>query len=914
MHFFAFLLSYSFVVVYRTRADGSDSTTQGSFYHYGKQSEVLMAGDRISGMRSKDETDFVLGGLISVHFEDPNHAGGRCGDIRIDEEVEAMLFAIDSINANASLLPGITLGYDIRDTCVSENIGLDEAADLIIAGSADLNLESCTDIGATNATLREITLGIVGTLSSRVSRPVASLTRLFKVPQISPAATSPSLSNRDLYTYFYRTIPPDNLQAEAMVDLLSYFNWTHFSTVYSNDAYGKDGIEQLHKLAAERDMCVDLDIPIEIDFTSDDYRNLALTLYNSSSSVAILFAHEHYARDFFAQVTELDSRGNHPMTWIGSEAWVNTINNHENPLKAVATGYFGVLPDVKYSEEFYESYLPCLTLDSNKRNVWFPEFFEAIANCEIDSNKTSIQQCNRSISAFVSWEKSIIFGAQIIDAVNTFAYALDNFLKENCETPVQWSRTTHTCVGQKRELNGAAILEYIQNVSFTSSTGNLISFDENGNVVSGYEIVNFQNIRSEEYELNRIGVWKPSTTDRESELMLNDKSLQYGIYENNSVILDPPLSQCGVCKPGQYLLSLPSLCFPCLGRNYSNSSYATRCDNCSTLGDYWGNSPTNGSSHCEEIQNEYLRISHPWSIIITLLSILGLLLVTATAIVVFIYWRSAVIKSSGREQMVLLLSGIALSFVLPLLYVSPPSLGVCVLQRMGIWICVSFTFGAVLVKVVRVYRIFVSATHIRFTEPHYQVLFTLLIVAGQLVIVAASIGYRLPGVSKVFRRNSDDSNDPPVNVLSCVSDHTAFLVLSIGYISIIVIATTVIGVKSFKYPKNFNEARFISFCSFALLVIWLTFIPSYFIATFRHEFQSAVVAMAILMTAFVELVCLFGHKLFVIFFHSEESKKTIPTSQGGYDNTKETCMNLSSSGTLSHSVASTPSSKEKNCE
>ena len=62
---------------------------------------------------------------------------------------------------------------------------------------------------------------------------------------------------------------------------------TQFSTVYSNDAYGKDGIEQLHKLAAERDMCVDLDIPMDIDFVGDDYRNLALRLYyNSSSNVA----------------------------------------------------------------------------------------------------------------------------------------------------------------------------------------------------------------------------------------------------------------------------------------------------------------------------------------------------------------------------------------------------------------------------------------------------------------------------------------------------------------------------------------------------------------------------------------------------------------------------------------------------
>ena len=890
-------------------ADGSDSV---SLYGYRKQSEVLMSGERISGMRSMDDTDFVIGGLIVVHWEDPNHVGSKCGIYRYNEEVEAMLFAIDGVNANSSLIPGISFGYDIRDTCHSESIGLDEAADLIIAGNADLNLKSCSDASASANTSRQITLGIVGALSTLVSRPVASLTRLFKVPQISPSSSSPSLSNRDLYPYFFRTIPPDDLQAKAIVDLLSHFKWTHFSTIYSNDPYGKDGNEQLHKLAEERGMCVDLNVPIESDFLENDYEELALKLYNSSSSVAILFIPEQNALLLFKEVKKLGLRGGHTITWIGSDAWVKAINTHED-LQAVATGYFGVLPKVKYSEEFYDSYLPSLTLDSNKRNVWFPEFVEFLGNCKINPTP-GIDMCNRSLPAFLLKERSIIFGAQITDAVNAFAHALDNFLSENCETPVQWNKTSHSCAGQKRELNGSTLLEYIQKVSFTSPTGNDISFDENGNVISGYEIVNFQNLGSEGYKLKSIGVWKlPS--DGENRLKLVNTSLQFGVYENNSVILELPSSQCGVCKHGEYLLSLPSLCLPCLGRNFSNNSYATRCQNCSTLGDFWGNSPTTGSNHCVEIKEEYLHISHPWSVIIMLLSIFGLLLVSATAVVVFIYWKSSVIKSSGREQMVLLLSGIALSFVLPFLYVSPPSLGVCVFQRMGIWICVSFTFGAVLVKIVRVYRIFVSKTHVRITEPHYQVIFTFLIVVGQLLIVVASIGYRFPQVSKDFRKNSDDSNDFPVNVLSCVSDHSAFLVLSIGYISIIVIATTIIGVISFKYPKNFNEARFISFCSFALLLIWLTFIPSYFIATFRHEFQSAVIAMAILMTAFAELACLFGHKMFVIFFHSGKNKiKMQKHHRVALTAQKNTRVELSASGAFSQSVECKLSSKESKCE
>ena len=61
--------------------------------------------------------------------------------------------------------------------------------------------------------------------------------------------------------------------------------------------------------------------------------------------------------------------------------------------------------------------------------------------------------------------------------------------------------------------------------------------------------------------------------------------------------------------------------------------------------------------------------------------------------------------------------------------------------------------------------LYIYEKDVGFGEPHYQVIFTFLIVVGQLLIVVASIGYRFPQVSKVFRKNSDDSNDFPVNVL-----------------------------------------------------------------------------------------------------------------------------------------------------
>ena len=47
-----------------------------------------------------------------------------------------------------------------------------------------------------------------------------------------------------------------------------WFNWTHISTVYSNDAYGQPGIAELQKLAEINEICIDINEGIDDDLIS----------------------------------------------------------------------------------------------------------------------------------------------------------------------------------------------------------------------------------------------------------------------------------------------------------------------------------------------------------------------------------------------------------------------------------------------------------------------------------------------------------------------------------------------------------------------------------------------------------------------------------------------------------------------
>ena len=84
--------------------------TTATVYNYNEASEQIIFKpdpDFLSGFRNIIDKDFVIGGLFPVY--DCRRSG-----LEDLELLEAMLFAIDRINNDMSLLPNLTIGYDVR--------------------------------------------------------------------------------------------------------------------------------------------------------------------------------------------------------------------------------------------------------------------------------------------------------------------------------------------------------------------------------------------------------------------------------------------------------------------------------------------------------------------------------------------------------------------------------------------------------------------------------------------------------------------------------------------------------------------------------------------------------------------------------------------------------------------------------
>ena len=862
----------------------ADTQPTPKVFFYDIHSELVKETDadgkfgRIRGIRDRSDKDFVLGGLFPVHFDSTD--GIQCGTVRLEgglERVEAMLYAIDRINADPHLLPNLTLGYDIRDTCYIERVGLDEALDLIIFGTQAC--ERGPDSFSNNVSSSQPptrTLGLIGAAASRVSVPIASLARLFEMPQISYVSSSATLSSRDRYTYFYRTITPDNIEVKVLISLLVQFNWNHISIIYSSNAYGMPARDEIVKLAEQNGLCIDYDqgIPDE----NADYPAIAKELNGSDAEVVIVFASQRNALHLLGNYTSTDQH--RKLTWIASTAWsqaMSVINKFNNTL----IGMFGTTPTSKHQENFH-SYVETLTIASNLRNPWFPEYFSALTKCNSTCSITT------SVTEVHDYQQEYAI-PRVIEAVYAFAHALQDYLNDNCDIPVVWNRANYSCTGQRRALNGPTMLEYVRNVSFIGLTQNMIEFNELGYVMNGgYEILNYKAFKSVEgsysYRLQKVGIWENNNSYNVSGLgkvnFYNYSSLQFGLDETGNALHQPHYPHCGRCNPGYFIKpafsSCCGVCKPCQGQLFSNDTQATSCSTCDKF--TWGNNPIQGSNSCVKVKETFINFSHPWAIIMVIMSLFGLIAVGIVAVIYGLYWKTPIIKSSGREQMIILLIGISLSYMLAFIYVSPPVLTVCVIQRIGLWFCFSLMFGALMVKIIRIARIFLQQSNfkpLRFQKSKYQVIFTCLVVSGQMLFVLVSVVVQYPEIVRDIRSDPSNSLNFPQTIVSCNRDHLVLVTFSIVYETCIIIITTIFGVISFRYPDNFNEAKHVSLCTFALAVIWVAFIPSYFITAMLQqlELQNATISTAIFASASAVLICMFGPRVYIVIFNRERNTK-----------------------------------------
>ena len=100
--------------------------------------------------------------------------------------------------------------------------------------------------------------------------------------------------------------------------------------------------------------------------------------------------------------------------------------------------------------------------------------------------------------------------------------------------------------------------------------------------------------------------------------------------------------------------------------------------------------------------------------------------------------------------------------------------------------------------------------------------------------------------------------------LVCVFPFEAF-VASLSFNILLLVISVFFAFKARKLPDNYNETRFISFCVYSTVIIWLAFIPSYFTVE-SAQLECVFLSLAVIINAYLILICIIIPKVYALYF------------------------------------------------
>lgn len=820
--------------------------------------QTISAADTVPGMRIYKKEDVAIGGLFPVHVKKEFRP-------KFMSLAEAMIFAIEQINNNKTLLPDIKLGYDISDTDLQNRRAMKSTLDYVNVHkfafvNPELN-ESCLILPGG---LLSPVVAVVGTGTSRSSILVSNLLEVEDIPLISYAATSDELSS-SAYPSFFRTVPPDRFQSKVMSDIARYFNWTYVATIAADDAYGRSGIEYFRKHSKPQGICiayVDY-FPVAKGKEQDEkVRKIIGELKEKENvGVIILYCDKEAALTVLRAALTQGLRGR---IWIASEAWGNNddvINNKE--LQPILKGMLGVV-FTELTVPSYKKYLLSRT-SLYRSSPWWKYFWEEKFNCTFNRTHPGGKQrpCPDDLTISEKIFEENLYDSKttyVINAVYAIAHALDAIFR--CKSPPM-----SKCPQTKPYVEPRDVLQYLKKVNFTTETSRVF-FDENGDSLASYSIINYRVDENATGRVETVGTWEAQ------ELKLNASSIVW----NNESTGTIPRSVCSErCKPGYRQTQELNCCWQCIRCSQDTVTSRPGEMNCTKCGeDHISNE---ARTKCLPVPLERIHWGEPIGAIITIFACLGVL---ASVLVGAIFvWRNQtpIVKASNRELSYLFLFSIGMNYLWALVNLSEPNDVICPLAEA--WFYIFYTVSVVVlgVKTKRIVHLFehrVPRSELTkgFIEKHKHILIIVGVVGIDVLILIVWFTVDIPHsyVDKTVRTSFfRDCKD----YKTLVGSFCKYLLIAI--LVIMSLVCCFFAFKSRKLPHNFNEGKFIAFALYVLVISWVTFYPVYI---YLHGKYTVVVSGAsAVISATGLLVCIFVPKIYIIIFHPEKNTVAYMKSQ-----------------------------------
>ena len=693
-------------------------------------------------LKASKDGDVMLGGLFSLQM-------GSKFSAKEFGRAEATIFAIDMVNKNSSLLPNVSIGYDIRNFCDSRVLVMQEAYDFKRNSDPVCMCKSNSSMSTKSSFTKRIESkpisALIGTYNSASAVLVASLFQVADIPVVSATATSVELSSK-YYKDFFRTVPSDTWVAKAMADIIEHFNWTYVAAIGLDDSYGRNGILALERESYNREtFCIAFNefIP-RLDYHDNMEQIVARIKKHRKIGVIIVWLYGKYFENFFAVATKKGLQGK---TLIMSEG--GTIEKRFlSDLRFTILNGSLIIESYDYPSPAFEKHVKSITpAESAQRDEgWWREFWRLefngsmakstnLGNVTCKANHKLDQALSKLRSPFVSY---------VIDSVYAIAYALDNIYRCNDK---QGLRNAGSCPSVHPTIKGRDLQKYLRNASFDGLTGK-VRFDRFGDPFSAlYSIINVQRSPTTEARLRKvtIGTWNKDSTPK---LKLNTSNLRWKT-------LLTPVSSCSTeCMPGTRKEPTSTCCWDCVKCPQGTISAEIGSKSCTACEPE--TKPNNEGTRCEKLPIVNISLTTAGGMTLTVVASIGFILTMLVCRIYIKFHNSPIVKASNREISFLLLFGISGLHILAILDLSEPSNILCIAATFWRYFTLNLCVTVLFTKTMRITSVFGVDKVAQLFTPWYktlerQIIFTSVVNLVPTSLLGLWMSTDPPGREKIIR-------------------------------------------------------------------------------------------------------------------------------------------------------------------
>ncbi|XP_074072885.1 taste receptor type 1 member 2 [Macrotis lagotis] len=791
--------------------------------------------------------DYLLGGLFTLHANVKGTAHlnymqvPQCKDYEVRvlgyNLMQAMRFAVEEINSDSSLLPGLLLGYEMVDVCyITNNI----QPVLYFLAKENFNLPIQQDYSSYEPRV----VAVIGPDTSESVTTVSNLLSLFLLPQITYSATSDRFQDSSLFPALFRTIPSGEHQMEAMILLMTHFHWNWVIIIASSDDYGRENSQLFNEKLEDREICIAfqelLPVPLVNGTMMPQEKKrievLVEKIKNSTAKVVVVLSLDLNLNNFFEEVIHQNLTG---IVWIASESWsIDPITHNISHIQQAGI-FLGITTQsvhIPGFSDFRDKHI------HDKRPVMNTNSTQPTCN----------QECDVCLDAMKSYSTILTLSGErvvfnVYSAVYAVAHALHSLLGCNdtaCSKDVVYPWK---------------LLQEIKKVDFTL-LGHRIFFDHNRGLPMGLEIIQWQwdNERNPFQSIAFYNADKRQLSNVATNISWNTP--------NNTI----PFSVCSKrCQLGQWKKSvgLHTCCFDCINcpaGTYLNHSEDFECQSCPQY--EWSKE---GDIQCFKRHLEFLEWKEPPAIVVTIFAFLGFISTLATLIIFWTHFETPMVRSAGGQMCFLMLMPLLVAYAMVPMYIGRPTFFSCLCRQTLFTLCFTVCIACITVRSFQIVCIFKMAHRLPRAYSYWvkyngTYIFVVLITLLKVVIVTANIM-----VKPINPFIQYDPADPQIMIIICSANYSKGLLFNTSLDLILSIFGFSFSYMGKELPTNYNEAKFIT------LSMTFYFISSVFLCTFMSVYQGVLVTTFDVFVTVVNLLCIsvgyFGPKCYMILFYPERN-------------------------------------------